>query len=98
MNLPSLSARYSNIAPRFEQRDRLAAICRRLIDHGRDAVVGGDFQEVGLELLSLSDIDRDDPVGEAGFLQEHGDLVPVGRRPVVEIDHHGSPFMRCTQI
>src|SRR3546814_18565170 len=55
----------------------------------RHAVVGREFQEVGLELLALGDIDRLDRVGDAGFLEKQRDLVAVRGRPVIEIDHLG---------
>src|SRR5262249_36260074 len=39
------------------------------------------------ELLALADVDGNDPVRNPGLLQEDADLVPVGRRPIIEIDH-----------
>ncbi|CFM29709.1 Uncharacterised protein [Bordetella pertussis] len=74
----------------LEQRDRRAAIGRRLIDDGRDAVVGRDGQEFRLELLALADVDGVYAVRQAGLFEKERDLVAVGSRPVVEIDHGAS--------
>lgn len=49
-----------------------------MIDDRRDAVVRGDFQKVGLELLTLTDIDRVNLVGQAGFFEEQEILWPLG--------------------
>src|SRR3546814_10375542 len=49
--------------------------------------LGGDFQEIGLELVAGTDVHGQNPVIEPGFLQEHRDLVPVGRGPLMQIDH-----------
>jgi hypothetical protein len=40
-----------------------------------------------LKLLSLTDVDRFDGIGETGLFQEYGDLVAVRRGPIVNIDH-----------
>jgi len=42
------------------------------------------------ELLARADVDRVHAVGNARFLEHDVDLVPVGRRPGVEVDHGGS--------
>ena len=52
-----------------------------------DPVVGRNLQELRGELLALADVHRLEEVGEPRFLEEDGDLVPVGRGPVVELDH-----------
>ena len=72
---------------RFEHRQRRSAIGRRLIDDAGDAVVGRDLQECRSELLALADVHRMDRIRQSRFLEEDGDLVAVGRRPVIEIDH-----------
>jgi hypothetical protein len=46
--------------------------------------------KIGCELLALADVDRDDPIGDARLFQEDRDLVPVGRGPIVKIDHEVS--------
>jgi hypothetical protein len=72
--------------PRFGERHGLAA--RTVgVHHRRHLVVGRDLEEFGLELVAHADIHRDHPVGQAGFLQHDVDLVPVGRRPGVQVDH-----------
>src|SRR5438552_9923835 len=58
-----------------------------VIDDCRHSVVGTDRQELGLELVAAPDIHRDHPMFEAAFLEHDGDLPPVRRRPIVEIDH-----------
>ena len=73
-------------------RSGWAAVGGLVIDDGRHAVVGCDRQEFGRELLSTTDVHRDDPVGQAGFLEKQRDLVTIRRWPVVEIDH---PCTRC---
>src|SRR4051812_44023178 len=74
--LAGLAREIKEDRPRFEDADRLAAACRSTVHDGGNAVVRRDLQELGLELLALADIDRVDPVLEAGFLQEERDLVP----------------------
>ena len=71
----------------LEHRDGRAAVRRCIVDDRRHAVVGADRQELGLELVALGDVDGEDPVGDARLLDEDRDLVAVGRRPVVQIDH-----------
>src|SRR5262249_20613332 len=76
----------------FEDADRCAAIGWFLIDDGGHAVVGGNLQEIRLELIAGADIDGNQSIGEVGFLQKHGDLVAVRRRPIIEVDHAASSF------
>ena len=75
----------------LEHGDRLAAAGRRLIDHGRDAVVRGHREEFGFELLALADVHRLDVVGKPGLLEEDRDLVAVGRGPIIDVDHDMVP-------
>jgi hypothetical protein len=81
---------------RLEHRDRCTAARRRVVDHRRHLVVGRNRQERRLELRALADVDRNDavvdvdaPIGK--LLEQQGDLVAVGGRPVVEIDHVQKP-------
>ena len=53
-------------------------------------LLGAMRRNSGRELLSLADVDRHDPVRQAGLLEEDRELVSVGRGPVVEIDHGSS--------
>src|SRR5690348_5811772 len=71
----------------FEHAHRRALVRGLVVDDRGHAIVGPDLQELGLELIALADVDRNDLVSKPGLLEEHGDLVPVGRRPVIEIDH-----------
>jgi hypothetical protein len=64
----------------------------------RDLVVGRDLQELGIELVALADVDRLDRVLESRLLEEHRDLVAVGRGPVVEVDHRGISEAKADSI
>src|SRR4051794_14510016 len=69
----------------LKHRNRFA-VCV-VINNGRHAAVWADGQELGLELVAASNVDRDQLVREAALLQHDGDLPAVWRRPVVEVDH-----------
>ncbi|MNN72032.1 hypothetical protein D3C81_1880310 [compost metagenome] len=58
-----------------------------MVDDRRDPVVGGDLEEIRFELLTLADVHRNDPVGQAGFFEHQGDFVSIGRGPVMQVDH-----------
>jgi hypothetical protein len=60
-----------------------------MVDDRRDAVVGGDFQEIRLELLALADVDRMYLVGQAGLFEEQRDFMAVGGGLVIQVDHGG---------
>src|SRR6267142_5443733 len=75
----------------LEDGDATAARAVR-IDDRRHAVVGRYFQKVRLELLTLGDVDRDDPVGEPALLQHDRNLPAIGRRPVMEVDGGDASF------
>lgn len=47
------------------------------VDDGRDPVVGRDFEERGVELVVLGDVDRVNAVGEPHLLQHDRDLLSV---------------------
>jgi hypothetical protein len=84
---PALFGQVKEDGAGLEDGDRFAAPCRGGVDNGRDAVVGGNAQEVRLELFALADVDGQDAVGQATLFKEEGDLVAVGGGPVIEIDH-----------
>src|SRR5271170_1578603 len=71
----------------FEHRNWLAAIPRAVVDNSWNAVIRGNRQEFWFELITLADVDRDDPVGQCALFQKHRDLVSVRGRPVMKIDH-----------
>src|SRR6266566_1844004 len=71
----------------FEDRDRLAAALRLVIDQPRNPVVRRDRQKLRLELISFADVDRENFVLQPGLFEKHRDLVAVRRGPVIEIDH-----------
>src|SRR5579883_2687213 len=79
---------------RFEDAHRRAAAGRIVVDDRRYAIVRRDLEEVRLELVALADIDAVDLVGKPGLLEKQGDLVPVRRRPVIEMDHVSASVMR----
>lgn len=71
----------------LEDADRLAAAGRIVVYDRRNAIVGGYRQKLQFKLLSRADVDRFDGIGETGFFQKYGDLMAIGRGPVVNIDH-----------
>ncbi len=83
--LPGLFGEVHEDRARFEQRE-----ARVVVDDGGNAIVGADLQEVGLELVTLADVDGVRSVLEAAFLEHDRDLAAVGGRPSVEIDHRAS--------
>ena len=85
IELAGLAAEILQDGARLEHRDRLAARAVG-IDDRRHAVVRRDRQELRLELVAPADVDGLDLVGEPALLQHDGDLVPVGRGPVVQLD------------
>ena len=80
----------------LEDRDRLSAALRRMIDHRRNAVVGRDRQKLRRELFALADVDRKDLVGQPGLFEEHRDLVAVRRGPVIKVDH--GAILPCARL
>lgn len=70
----------------FEQRQRLP-VGPVPVDHGRDLVVGADFQKLRQELLAIADIDRMGRIFQSAFLEHDVQLVPIGGVPGIEIDH-----------
>jgi hypothetical protein len=50
-------------------------------------VVGIDLQEFRFELVAAPDIAGDQIVIETQFFEQDRDLLPVRRRPKVEIEH-----------
>src|SRR5438445_2273850 len=71
---------------RLGERERFSArAC--LIDHRRDLVVRRDGEELRLELVARSNIDGMNFVIKTSFLQHDVDLVAIGRRPGIEVDH-----------
>src|SRR5258706_1935193 len=69
---------------RLGQREGLAARAVA-VDHRRHLVVGGDLEEIRLELVAGADVDRVHVVGRARFLEHDVDFVAVRRRPSVEV-------------
>jgi hypothetical protein len=78
---------------RLEHRVGLAARPLVIDDH-RNLAVGIDRKEFRLELLALPDVDRDRTVRGAEFLQHDEDLLHVGARQHVEIDHDRASVLR----
>src|SRR5205814_5879901 len=71
---------------RLGERERLS-VRALVVDHRRDLVVRRDGEELGLELIAGADIDRMHTVLKARLLEHDVDLVPVGRRPGIKVDH-----------
>ena len=70
----------------LEHVERLTARPVRIDDAG-NLVVGADFQEFGVVLFALADIDLVDVVIESQFFQHDGDLAAVRRAPSIQVDH-----------
>ncbi|MNT17947.1 hypothetical protein D3C72_1531280 [compost metagenome] len=87
--LPAFLGQVLQNRARLEQGQRRAAIFRRLVDDGGNAVIRRDGEKLGLELLALADMHGNKVVGDARFFQEHRHFVPVGRGPVIQVDHRG---------
>src|SRR5256712_3887910 len=71
---------------RLGERERLPARAV-LVDHRRDLVIGRDGEEFRLELVTCANIDGMNLIFKAGFLQHDVDLVAIGRRSCIEVDH-----------
>src|SRR5467141_2121531 len=71
---------------RLGEHERLSARAF-LVDHRRDLVIGRDGEEFRLELVTRSDIDGMNFIFKTSFLQHDVDLVSIGRRPGIEVDH-----------
>ncbi len=71
----------------LEHADRRAAPRGIMVDDRGHAVVRRNPEELRPELLARADVHRDDPVRGAGLFEEDRDLVTVGRRPIVQVDH-----------
>jgi DNA-binding Lrp family transcriptional regulator len=76
----------------LEDADRRTRLSRIVIDDGGNAVVWRKAQKVRLELVAGTDVHRHDLVRKPGFLEKDRDLVAVGRRPVVQVDHGSAPM------
>src|SRR5690242_15414893 len=71
--------------PGLKHRNRFAA--GTVINNGRHAAVWADGQELGLELVTPPNVDRDHVIGQPALLQHDGDLPAVRGWPVVEVNH-----------
>src|SRR5205823_1338173 len=65
-----------------------APVKEPVVEHAIEAVGFVGEAAHGIGLVAASYIDRHDPVVEADLLEQDGHLLAVGRRPIVEIDHH----------
>ena len=75
----------------FEQRQRIAAVRRRMIDDAGNLAVGVDRQIGGRELLALENVQRPAFIDEAEFLQCDQDLDDVGGIASENL-YHGCSF------
>src|SRR5437667_281672 len=76
----------------LEDRQRIAAARRIVVDDRRHAVVRREPQEARRELLAPADVHRLHGVREAALLEHNADLPAVRRGPVVEVDHGSAPI------
>ncbi len=58
-----------------------------MVDQDRHAVIGVDLQEFRFELVAAPDVAGDEVVIETQFFEQDRGLLPVRRRPKVEIEH-----------
>ena len=65
-----------------------------MVDDRRHAIVWRKGQEFRLELITGTDIDRENLVIQPGFFKEQRDLVAVRGGPVIKVNHGlGAPVM-----
>src|SRR5271170_2000567 len=69
--------------PGLEDRNRVAAAHRLVVDDRRHPAVGRNLQKFGGELVPAADIDRLDRVGEAQFLEQNDGLLAITGRPEI---------------
>jgi hypothetical protein len=71
-----------------------------LIDDRGDFAVRVDGHELGLELISLADIDGMRNIGQRALFEHDGDLAAVGRRPGVQVDQDSLPgkSVDCNEV
>src|SRR5207248_4039141 len=62
-----------------------------MIDDHWHSMIGIHAQEFRVELIPTLDVHRDDLVGKATFLEQDGDLLAIGRRPIMDVDHDAFP-------
>ncbi len=48
---------------------------------------GAIAQKFRLELIALADVHRMNLIRQAGLFEKHRDLMAVGRRPIIKLDH-----------
>jgi hypothetical protein len=80
---------------RLEHRDWLATVARLGVDNRRHAVVRGDVEELGLELIAGADVDRMDRVVESHLFEEHCDFMAFGVGSS-RLDHCERLLFLCT--
>jgi hypothetical protein len=65
----------------------IAVVVESKFDDGGDTVVRRDREKFRIEPFVLGSVDRLYGAGRAGFREEHRDLVAIGGRPIVKVDH-----------
>jgi hypothetical protein len=91
MNCPVFFRDIEHDGTGLENRQRPFAIGRVMIYQDRHARVWINRQKLLCELITLADVALDHAVVETTFFKLNGDFFAVGRRPVVKIEHDGSP-------
>ena len=61
-----------------------------VVDHGGHPVVEVDAQKLIFELISQPNIARHDFIGDFGLFQLDGDLLAIGSRPEMQVNHRNS--------
>jgi hypothetical protein len=58
-----------------------------MINDRRDAIIRRNFKEIGFELITSPNVDRNDIVRQLDLLKKHGDLVTIWCGPIVKVNH-----------
>ncbi len=93
---PCLARQILQDGAAFKEGER-RAVGAVMIDNSRHAVVGLNFQEIGIELLTFADVHQLRGVGKVHFLKRNCDFPSIRCGPVVKIDHRTCPIAALGQ-
>jgi hypothetical protein len=102
--LPGLLGQVLQNGPRLKHTQGLATVGGFVVNDGGNAVVGGNGEKIWGKLFALANVDGLEAVGQGGLFEKNGDLVAVGGRPVVQVDHRmvglswGTPGQNLLQV
>src|SRR4029077_5568830 len=78
--------------PGLEDRKRVAATHRLVVDNRRHPAVRGNLQKVGRELITSADVDRLDGVGKSELFEQDDNLFAISGRPEIKVEHSASSY------